>query len=77
MDDSNSAPVLDDPVSVEEVDSHPDSDVKRYETLDIKKVRAELREHGINPKPTIEAVNRLVASALAAWGRSGASRPRR
>lgn len=66
MDDSNRAPVLDDIASAEDVDANPDPDIKRYETMDIAKVRKELSNHGINPNPTIQAVNRMVTSALAA-----------
>ena len=77
MDDSNSVPVLDDTVSEEDVDRDPDPDIERYETMPISKVRQELRSHGINPAPTIQVVNRLVTSALAAWSRAGASRTRR
>ena len=54
--------VLDDPTTSEEIDP----DVERYERMPIQQVRKELQEHGIDPAPTVAAVNRLIESALAA-----------
>jgi hypothetical protein len=75
MDDSNSAPVPDDPF-FEDV-AVQDGDIERYETMPISKVRQELRSHGINPATTIQVVNRMVTSALAAWKQTGGLRKQR
>jgi hypothetical protein len=54
-------PVLDDPTL-----NQVDPDVARYERMPIEEVRAELREHDIDPAPTVAAVTRLIETALAA-----------
>lgn len=40
------------------------ADIERYATMPLARVNAELREHGIDPTKTIEAVNRLVQASL-------------
>ena len=44
-----------------------DADVSRYETMPAAEVQAELRSAGIDPAPTIAAVEKLVRARLEAW----------
>ncbi|HWS73015.1 MAG TPA: hypothetical protein VN605_12925 [Thermoanaerobaculia bacterium] len=51
-----------------------DSEVALYEHMSAEEVAAELQEHGIDPRPTIDAVTRLVRSSVAEWAPAGKKR---
>ena len=41
-----------------------DEVIRRYETMPIEQVNAELAERGIDPQPTIDAVKKIVNEKL-------------
>jgi len=51
--------ILDEPVFED-----MDPEVARYENMPMSQVKRELREHGIDPAPTVAAVTRLIESSL-------------
>lgn len=55
-------------MSVKPFDEPLSETIAEYEHMDIKKVRAELKEANIDPAPTIAAVTRLIEDALATSG---------
>jgi len=50
-----------------------DPEITRYEAMTAEEVHTELARYGIDPRPTIEVVKRLVIERLDDWRR----RPRR
>jgi hypothetical protein len=53
------------PASIDE-EIEVDPMISHYETMPREAVKKELKQHGINPQPTIESVKKLVSD----WERS-------
>jgi hypothetical protein len=53
-----------------------DAEIRRYETMPIEEVNAELARLGIDPQPTIDAVKKLVEAKLKEWDKPRRRKPR-
>ena len=53
----------------------PDAIIRRYEKMAVEEIDAELREAGVDPRPTIDTVNDLVDDKLEELGESPRYRP--
>jgi predicted HTH domain antitoxin len=49
----------------EQPDKDLDAEIARYEAMSTEEIEAELREHGIDPQRTVDAVRELVRRKLA------------